>query len=45
MSTAFETWRRYDPARQGMVRAALGRIAAVPNLSRDLAEMTARMLG
>ncbi|MGA0778619.1 MAG: aminopeptidase N [Gemmobacter sp.] len=45
MSTAFETWRRYDPARQGLVRAALGRIAAAPDLSRDLAEMTARMLG
>ena len=45
MSTAFETWRRYDAGRQGHVRAALARIAAAPGLSRDLAEMTVRMLG
>ncbi|MBK5927770.1 aminopeptidase N [Rhodobaculum claviforme] len=45
LSTAFETWRRYDPARQGAMRAALERIRATPDLSRDLSEMTARMLG
>ncbi|MDE3238311.1 MAG: aminopeptidase N [Paracoccaceae bacterium] len=45
MSTAFETWRRYDADRQGMIRAELARIRATPGLSRDLAEMTARMLG
>jgi aminopeptidase N len=45
VSTAFETWRRYDAARQNLVRAELGRILAAPGLSRDLREMAARMLG
>ncbi|WP_151720726.1 aminopeptidase N [Gemmobacter serpentinus] len=45
MSTAFETWRRYDPARQALIRAQLARIAASPRLSRDLGEMVGRMLG
>ncbi|WP_127903452.1 aminopeptidase N [Solirhodobacter olei] len=45
LSTAFETWRRYDADRQGMIRAELARIRATPGLSRDLGEMTQRMLG
>ncbi len=45
MSTAFETWRRYDPARQALMRGALKQIAQSPGLSRDLAEMAGRMLG
>jgi aminopeptidase N len=45
MSTGFETHRRYDPARQALARAALERIAGQPGLSRNLAEMTGRMLG
>ena len=44
MSTAFETWRRYDPARQSLIRAALQRVAATQGLSRDLGEMVGRML-
>ena len=43
MSTAFETWRRYDVDRQAQMLEALARIAAAPGLSRDLAEMVARM--
>ena len=45
MSTAFETWRRYGPNRQALIRAELGRIAASPGLSRDLSEMVQRLLG
>jgi aminopeptidase N len=45
LSTAFETWRRYDADRQGLIRAELARIRATPGLSRDLGEMTQRMLG
>ena len=45
MSTAFETWARYDPARQAAMRGELARIAATPGLSRDMGEMVARMLG
>ncbi|MEZ5732669.1 MAG: aminopeptidase N [Paracoccaceae bacterium] len=45
MSTAFETWRRYDADRQALIRAELERILAVPGLSRDMTEMTGRILG
>src|SRR5699024_5705649 len=44
MCTAFETWRRYDSARQGLIRAELERIAAQPTLSRDTTEMVGRIL-
>ncbi len=44
-STAFETWRRLDPARQALVGAELERMRAAPHLSRDLSEMVGRMLG
>ncbi len=45
MTTAFETWRRYDADRQDMMTAALRRIAATDGLSRDSQEMVGRMLG
>ncbi|OIP84325.1 MAG: aminopeptidase N [Rhodobacterales bacterium CG2_30_65_12] len=44
MSGAFETLRRYDADRQGMMREALERIAATDGLSRDTAEMVGRIL-
>jgi aminopeptidase N len=44
MSTAFETWSRYDADRQALIREQLDRIAGTEGLSRDLAEMTGRML-
>ncbi|MGB0799052.1 MAG: DUF3458 domain-containing protein, partial [Planktomarina sp.] len=44
MTTVFETWKRYDVDRQDMMRAALRRIAAKPNLSRDTGEMVTRLL-
>jgi len=45
LSTAFETWARYDADRQQMIRTELSRIKATPGLSRDLGEMAGRMLG
>ncbi|MDO8883381.1 aminopeptidase N [Pseudotabrizicola sp.] len=45
MSTAFDTWPRYDADRQAMVREALQRMLATDGLSRDLTEMAVRMLG
>ncbi len=45
MTTMFETWRRYDPDRQALIRAELERIAATPDLSRDTTEMVTRILG
>jgi aminopeptidase N len=44
VSTAFETWPRYDVTRRAQARAALERILATPSLSRDLSEMAGRML-
>ncbi|PKP83955.1 MAG: aminopeptidase N, partial [Alphaproteobacteria bacterium HGW-Alphaproteobacteria-2] len=44
MATAFETLGRYDADRQARMRAALARMAGRPGCSRDMAEMTARML-
>jgi aminopeptidase N len=45
MSTAFETWGRYDAGRKAQARAQLDRILAAPGLSRDLGEMAARLRG
>ncbi|SDW53184.1 aminopeptidase N [Roseicitreum antarcticum] len=45
MSSAFETWRRYDPARRAAMTAALERMLAHPGLSRDMTEMVSRMRG
>jgi aminopeptidase N len=45
MSTAFDTWPRYDADRQAMVQGELARMAATPGLSRDLGEMVGRMRG
>jgi aminopeptidase N len=44
MSTAFETWPRYDAARRKRAQAELERILAVPGLSGDLREMAERMI-
>ncbi|WP_022703878.1 aminopeptidase N [Pseudorhodobacter ferrugineus] len=44
MSTAFETWPRYDADRQALIRAQLERINATAGLSRNLGEMVGRML-
>ena len=44
LSTAFETWHRYDAARRNLAKAQLSRILSAPGLSGDLAEMAERML-
>jgi aminopeptidase N len=44
MSTAFETWPRYDAARRKQAKRELARILAVPDLSSDLHEMAERLL-
>jgi len=44
VSTAFETWPRYDAARRRLARAALDTILSAPDLSGDLREMAERML-
>lgn len=44
MASAFETWTRYDAGRRKHARAALERIASLPRLSRNTAEMVTRLL-
>jgi len=43
MCAAFQTWKRYDPARQNMIKAEVERILAQPSLSRDTSEMLTRI--
>ncbi|WP_122075504.1 aminopeptidase N [Pseudophaeobacter sp. EL27] len=44
MCTAFQTWKRYDSARQALIRCQLERIKSTPKLSRDTNEMVSRIL-
>ncbi|WP_375173563.1 aminopeptidase N [Pseudooceanicola sp.] len=44
MCSAFQTWRRYDADRQGMMQEQLERIAGLKELSRDTGEMVGRIL-
>jgi aminopeptidase N len=45
MSGAFETWARWDPGRQALMRSELERISRSPGLSPNTTEMVARLLG
>ncbi len=45
MAGAFESWRRYDPARQALMKAELEAIAALPGISPNLSEIAGKMLG
>lgn len=45
MCGAFQTWARYDKARQALICDQLARIAATPDLSRDTSEMISRIRG
>ncbi|HEY1837822.1 MAG TPA: aminopeptidase N [Rhizomicrobium sp.] len=44
LAGVFETFRRYDPDRQALVKAELEKIKALPNLSENLFEVTTKML-
>ncbi|TKW66132.1 MAG: aminopeptidase N [Paracoccus denitrificans] len=45
MSTAFESWTRYDAGRQAHAKTALDRILDQPQLSKNLGEMISRIRG
>ncbi len=42
--TPLGRWRRFEPARADLMRAELDRIAAVPNLSKDVFEQVSKSL-
>jgi aminopeptidase N len=44
MATAFRTWRMLEDGRRAKAQAALTRIKATPNLSRDLSDIVERAL-
>jgi aminopeptidase N len=44
MATAFRTWRMLEEGRRTKAQAALSRIKATPNLSRDLSDIVERAL-
>jgi len=44
LATAFRTWRTLEEGRRGKAEAALQRIKATPNLSRDLTDIVERAL-
>jgi aminopeptidase N len=44
LGTAYRSWRALEPVRRERAEAALRRIAAAPNLSRDLADIAGRSL-
>ncbi len=43
MCSAFETWRRYDADRQGIIASQLDRFLSLDGLSRDTREMITRI--
>jgi aminopeptidase N len=42
--TPLTRWRKYDPARQALLKAELGRIMAAENLSPDVYEVVSKSL-
>ncbi|KEJ89381.1 aminopeptidase N [Sulfitobacter donghicola] len=43
MCSAFQTWKRYDPARQSLILEQVNQILTKPDLSRDTTEMLTRI--
>ena len=44
MVSSLGQWRRFDPARQGLMKAELSRIVALPGLSKNTFEMASKSL-
>jgi aminopeptidase N len=45
LAGSFESWRRYDEKRQGLMRAELEKIRALSGISPNLFEIVSKMLG
>jgi len=45
LAGSFESWRRYDAKRQGLMRTQLEAIKALPGISPNLFEIASKMLG
>jgi len=44
LARSLDRWRKYAPALQEKMRAALQKVADAPNLSRDVAEVVTKSL-
>ena len=44
MAGVFESWKRYDPKRQTLIKSALSRINETPDLSKNTREIVERIL-
>ena len=44
LAGAFESWRRYDPQRQALMKSELEKIHAMPGISPNLFEITGKMV-
>jgi aminopeptidase N len=45
LAGSFESWRRYDPARQARMRAELEQVKAIKPISPNLFEIVSKMIG
>ena len=45
LAGSFESWRRYDEKRQGMMRSQMEKIRGLPGISPNLFEIVSKMLG
>jgi len=44
LAGSFESWKRYDERRQGLMRSELESITALPGISPNLFEIVSKML-
>ena len=44
MCSAFETWKRYDPKRQQLIKSQINRVLGAGSVSKDTREMLTRLI-
>ena len=44
MCSAFETWKRYDPKRQQLIKLQINRVLGTGSVSKDTREMLTRLI-
>jgi aminopeptidase N len=44
MCSAFETWKRYDPNRQKLIKSQINRVLEAKSISKDTREMLSRLI-
>jgi aminopeptidase N len=44
MCSAFETWKRYDPKRQKLIKSQINKVLEAKSISKDTREMLSRLI-